>query len=102
MKQDGQRNLVNFFADGQGGFLSFAGRCGIRSFGQNAKYLGFPLLAVKEGAEELYQDKLPHLSRLKYHESNADALADLEVPAGQVKEMFTYFQKYLSQKSNVA
>ncbi len=57
---------------------------------------------VKEGVEELDQEKLPHLLRLRYHESISDALDDLGVPAEQVKEMFDGFQKYLYQKDDVA
>jgi type I restriction enzyme R subunit len=57
---------------------------------------------VKEGVEELNQEKLPHLLRLRYHESIADALADLDAPEAQVREMFTDFQRYLYRKGDVA
>ena len=49
---------------------------------------------VQVGVEELSPDKLTPLLRLKYHDSIADAVADLG-SADQVKATFTGFQKYL-------
>jgi type I restriction enzyme R subunit len=51
---------------------------------------------VAEGVEELAQDKLTPLLRLKYHDSIADAIADLGEDIGVV---FTGFQKYLYETS---
>lgn len=47
---------------------------------------------VAEGVEELAQDKLTPLLRLRYHDSIADAVADLGENIGEV---FIGFQKYL-------
>jgi type I restriction enzyme R subunit len=47
---------------------------------------------VKVGVEELDQDKLAPLLKLKYHDSIQDAVADLGSDVGQT---FTGFQKYL-------
>ncbi len=48
---------------------------------------------VRVGVEELDQDKLTPLLRLKYQNSIADALADLG-PADQIGEMFAGFQTH--------
>jgi fucose permease len=49
---------------------------------------------VTVGVEELDQDKLTPLLRLKYHDSIADAVADLGNP-GEIGKIFAGFQKYL-------
>jgi len=49
---------------------------------------------VTVGVEELDQDKLTPLLRLKYHNSLADAVADLGA-AEQIGEMFAGFQRFL-------
>jgi type I restriction enzyme R subunit len=51
---------------------------------------------VNEGVEELDQEKLTPLLRLKYNNSIADALADLGQPE-QIGMIFAGFQKYLYQ-----
>jgi type I restriction enzyme R subunit len=51
---------------------------------------------VKVGVEELDQEKLTPLLRLKYHNSIADAVADLRRP-GEIGRVFADFQKYLYQ-----
>ena len=51
---------------------------------------------VRGGVEELDQEKLPPLLRLKYHDSIADAVADLGRP-DEIGKVFTGFQKYLYQ-----
>ncbi len=49
---------------------------------------------VSVGVEELDQNKLTPLLRLKYHDSIADAVADLGKPE-EIGQVFTGFQKYL-------
>jgi type I restriction enzyme R subunit len=49
---------------------------------------------VSVGVEELDQDKLTPLLRLKYHNSLADAVADLGDPE-EIGQIFTGFQKFL-------
>ena len=49
---------------------------------------------VSVGVEELDQQKLTPLLRLKYHNSIADAVADLGKPE-EIGKVFTGFQKYL-------
>lgn len=51
---------------------------------------------VQVGVEELDQDKLTPLLKLKYHNAIADAVADLGNPA-EIGEVFSCFQKYLYQ-----
>ena len=51
---------------------------------------------VSVGVEELSQEKLTPLLRLKYHNYIDDAVADLGQPA-QISALFTTFQKYLYQ-----
>ena len=53
---------------------------------------------VSVGVEELDQEKLTPLLRLKYHDSIADAVADLGKP-DDIGRVFTSFQKYLYQKA---
>jgi len=49
---------------------------------------------VTQGVEELAQEKLTPLLRLKYHDSLADAVADLGTPP-EIAQSFASFQKYL-------
>jgi type I restriction enzyme R subunit len=56
---------------------------------------------VSVGVEELDQDKLTPLLRLKYHNSIADALADLG-RAEDIGRVFAGFQKYLYQQQAAA
>ena len=49
---------------------------------------------VSVGVEELDQKKLTPLLRLKYHDSIADAVADLGQP-DEIGKVFSGFQKYL-------
>lgn len=51
---------------------------------------------VSVGVEELDQEKLTPLLKLKYHDSIADALADLG-RAEEIGQLFAGFQKYLYQ-----
>jgi type I restriction enzyme R subunit len=53
---------------------------------------------VSVGVEELDQNKLTPLLRLKYHDSIADAVADLGKP-DEIGRVFTSFQKYLYQEA---
>jgi type I restriction enzyme, R subunit len=56
---------------------------------------------VRVGVQELDQDKLTPLLRLKYHNSIADALADLG-KAEVIARVFSGFQKYLYQPQAAA
>lgn len=49
---------------------------------------------VESGVHELDAEKLPPLLRLKYHDSIADAVADLG-NAEEISRVFAGFQKYL-------
>jgi type I restriction enzyme R subunit len=61
-------------------------------------FLGFVLAHyVHEGVEELEQEKLTKLLRLKYHDSIPDAVADLGGDIGAIRNLFTGFQRYLYQ-----
>ena len=53
---------------------------------------------VKVGVEELAQEKLSPLLKLKYHNAIADAVADLGQPE-EISKVFVEFQKYLYQPS---
>jgi type I restriction enzyme R subunit len=55
---------------------------------------------VTVGVEELSKEKLTPLLRLKYHDSIADAVADLG-RADEIGKMFTGFQAYLYEKPSV-
>lgn len=73
---------------------------GIRTHFSNKQqlFLDFVLSHyVNVGVEELDQDKLTPLLRLKYHDSIADAVADLGRP-DEISKVFTDFQKYLYQQ----
>jgi type I restriction enzyme R subunit len=50
---------------------------------------------VTEGVEELEQNKLNPLLRLKYHDSIADAVADLGGKPEEIGRVFAGFQQYL-------
>ena len=56
---------------------------------------------VSVGVEELDQEKLTPLLRLKYHDSIADAVADLGRPE-DIGMIFAGFQKYLYQTTTAA
>ena len=56
---------------------------------------------VSQGVEELDQEKLTPLLRLKYHDSISDAVADLGQP-GEINQVFSGFQKYLYQQPAAA
>ena len=56
---------------------------------------------VSVGVEELDQEKLTPLLRLKYHDSIADAVADLG-RAEEIGRVFAGFQKYLYQQQAAA
>ena len=65
-------------------------------------FLGFVLSHYEViGVEELDQAKLTPLLKLKYHDSLADAVADLG-KAEEIGQVFTGFQKYLYQRQAVA
>jgi len=53
---------------------------------------------VSIGVDELDQEKLTPLLRLKYHNSIADAVADLGDP-GEINKVFVGFQKFLYQEA---
>ena len=53
---------------------------------------------VRVGVEELDQEKLTPLLRLKYHDSIADAVADLGRPE-EIGKVFVGFQRYLYQQA---
>lgn len=53
---------------------------------------------VKEGVDELDQEKLSPLLKLKYHNAIQDAMADLGQPE-QIRNVFVGFQKYLYQRA---
>ena len=52
---------------------------------------------VNVGVEELDQEKLTPLLKLKYHDSMADAVADLGEPV-EIGKVFTGFQRYLYER----
>ena len=56
---------------------------------------------VSVGVQELEQEKLTPLLRLKYHNSISDAVPDLGRPE-DIGMIFAGFQKYLYQQSAVA
>lgn len=66
--------------------------------GKQQAFLGFVLSHyVSVGVEELDQTKLTPLLRLRYHDSIADAVADLGRP-DEIGKAFSGFQKYLYQE----
>ncbi|MCE9535117.1 MAG: DEAD/DEAH box helicase family protein, partial [Nitrospirae bacterium] len=56
---------------------------------------------VKVGVEELAQEKLSPLLKLKYHDAIADAVADLGKPE-EIGKVFAGFQKYLYQDTRAS
>jgi len=56
---------------------------------------------VTVGVEELSKDKLTPLLRLKYHDSIADAVAELGRPE-EIGKVFAGFQRYLYDKASVS
>ncbi|MCC6150457.1 MAG: DEAD/DEAH box helicase family protein [Planctomycetes bacterium] len=52
---------------------------------------------VSQGVEELGQDKLNPLLKLKYHNAISDAVKDLGQPS-EIKKVFDGFQRYLYQR----
>jgi len=56
---------------------------------------------VKVGVDELAQEKLSPLLKLKYHDAIADAVADLGRPE-EIGKVFAGFQKYLYQHQAAA
>jgi type I restriction enzyme R subunit len=70
--------------------------------GKQQAFLGFVLAHyVREGVQELDQEKLAPLLRLRYHDSIADAIADLG-DAKLIGHIFAGFQKYLYQTEAAA
>ena len=70
--------------------------------GKQRAFLDFVLSHyVSVGVEELDQEKLTPLLRLKYHNSIADAVADLGKPE-EIGKAFSGFQKYLYREAVVA
>ena len=57
---------------------------------------------VQEGVEELEQEKLTKLLRLRYHDSIPDAVADLGGDIAEIRNLFTGFQRYLYQGVSVS
>ena len=55
---------------------------------------------VQEGVEELEQEKLTKLLRLKYHDSIPDAVADLGGDIHVIRNLFAGFQRFLYQDVN--
>jgi type I restriction enzyme, R subunit len=53
---------------------------------------------VSVGVDELDTDKLTPLLRLKYHNSIADAVADLGKPE-EIGKVFAGFQRFLYQEA---
>jgi type I restriction enzyme R subunit len=70
--------------------------------GKQQVFLDFVLSQyVRVGVDELAQDKLSPLLRLKYNNAIADAVADLGRPE-EIGRVFTGFQKYLYQRQATA
>ena len=66
------------------------------------QFLHFVLLHyVREGVQEIDQEKLPPLLRLKNNNSLADAIADLG-RAEEVGQVFSGFQRFLYSRSEAA
>lgn len=67
--------------------------------GKQQAFLDFVLAQyVKIGVDELAQEKLSPLLKLKYHNAIADAVTDLGQPE-EIGKVFVGFQKYLYQPS---
>jgi type I restriction enzyme, R subunit len=66
--------------------------------GKQQAFLDFVLAQyVRVGVDELAQEKLSLLLKLKYHNAIADAVADLGQPE-EIGKVFVGFQKYLYQQ----
>ena len=66
---------------------------------QRREFLNFALSQyVSVGVDELSQDKLPPLLKLRYGDSLSDAVVHLGQP-DEIKELFTDFQRYLYAKT---
>ncbi len=66
---------------------------------KQAAFLDFVLSHyVSEGVEELDQEKLTPLLRLRYRNSLTDAIADLGSPE-EIGRAFSSFQRYLYQEA---
>ncbi|MHB8956032.1 MAG: EcoAI/FtnUII family type I restriction enzme subunit R [Pirellulaceae bacterium] len=75
---------------------------GQRFNSQQQAFLTFVLAHyVSVGVEELDRDKLTPLLRLRYHDSIADAIAELGRPE-EISQVFSGFQKYLYQQQVAA
>jgi type I restriction enzyme R subunit len=75
---------------------------GQRFNSQQQAFLTFVLAHyVSVGVEELDRDKLTPLLRLKYHDSIADAIAELGRPE-EIGQVFSGFQRYLYEKQVAA
>jgi type I restriction enzyme, R subunit len=83
-KKISQIDIISLFCDKQKTFLDFA--------------LSHYVSVV---VEELDQEMLTPLLRLKYHDSIADAVANLGRPK-EISKVFSGFQKYLYQQQSVA
>jgi type I restriction enzyme R subunit len=71
--------------------------------GNERAFLDFVLSHyVTIGVEELDQEKLTPLLRLKYHDSISDAIADLGGDPATIAQTFARFQQYLYVKTTVA
>jgi len=71
--------------------------------GKERAFLDFVLSHyVTIGVEELDQEKLTPLLRLKYHDSISDAIADLGGNPSTIAQAFASFQKYLYADKTVA
>ena len=71
--------------------------------GKEQAFLDFVLQHyVTIGVEELDQEKLTPLLRLKYHDSISDAIADLGGDPKAISQAFVSFQKYLYADKTVA
>jgi type I restriction enzyme R subunit len=71
--------------------------------GNERAFLDFVLSHyVSIGVEELDQEKLTPLLRLKYHDSISDAIADLGGDPATIAQTFARFQQYLYVKTTVA
>jgi type I restriction enzyme R subunit len=73
-----------------------------RFTGKQQLFLDFVLQHyVTMGVQELAQDKLTPLLRLRYHNSIADAVVDLGKPE-EISQLFAGFQKSLYEPLNAA
>jgi type I restriction enzyme R subunit len=76
------------------------GSLGMQTTYKQQEFINFVLSHyVTVGVEELSKEKLTPLLRLKYHESIADAIAELGRP-DEIGRVFTGFQRYLYMKAS--